>query len=88
MAGDEDYILMGNWQIGRLLLIDSLVVAVVDAVAAFDALDVVDGELLLLFQNGAIGAFGLAGTALYAAIRNHICHNVTSDYLTSPLRST
>ena len=69
-------------------LVNGLVVAIVDAVAALHALDVVDGELLLLFQNGAIGAFGLAGTALYAAIRNHICHNVTSDYLTSPLRST
>ena len=69
-------------------LVNGLVVAIVDAVAAFDALDVVDGELLLFFQNGAIGAFGLAGAALYAAVSDHICHNAASSYLTSPLRST
>ena len=53
-----------------LFLVNGLVVAVVDAVAAFDALDVVDGELLLLFHDGAVGAFGLAGAALDAAVRS------------------
>ena len=69
-------------------LVNGLVVAIVDAVAAFDALDVVDGELLLLFHDGAVGALGFAGAALDAALGDHICHDATSAYLTSPLRST
>ena len=72
----------------KLLLVDGLVVAVIDAVAALYALDVVDGELLLFLDNGAVGALGFAGTALDAALGDHICHIATSDYLTSPLRST
>ena len=75
-------------RIKRSDFVNGLVVAIVDAVAAFDALDVVDGELLLFFQDGAVGAFGLAGAALYAAVSDHICHNAASSYLTSPLRST
>ena len=55
-------------------LVNCLVIAVVHAVAAFDALDVVDGELLLLFHDGAVGALGFAGAALDAAIGDHICH--------------
>ena len=39
-------------------LVNGLVVAIVDAVAALNALDVIDGELLLFFHNGAVGAFG------------------------------
>ena len=68
--------------------VNCLVVAVVDTVSAFHTLDVVDGKLLLLFHNGAVGAFGLAGTAFDAALGDHICHNATSAYFTSPLRST
>ena len=69
-------------------LVNCLVIAVVDTVTAFYTLDVVDGELLLLFQNGTVGALGLAGTTLDAALSDDICHRTTSDYLTSPLRST
>ena len=68
--------------------VNCLVVAVVDTVSAFHTFDVVDGELLFLFHNGAVGAFGLACAALDAALSDDICHRTTSDYLTSPLRST
>ena len=68
--------------------VNCLVVAVVDAVAALHTLDVVDSELLLLFHDGAVGAFGLAGTALDAAFGDHICHSAFLPYFTSSLRST
>ena len=68
--------------------VNCLIVAVIDAVAALYTLDVVDGELLLFFYNGTVGTLGLAGTTLDAALGDHICHNVASSYLTSPLRST
>ena len=74
--------------IERLNFINGLVVAIVDAVAAFYTLDVVDGELLLLFDDRAVGALGFASTAFDTAISNDICHSATSAYLTSPLRST
>ena len=86
-VGDDGHFVVYE-RIKRSNLVNGLVVAIVDAVAAFNALDVVDGELLLFFQDGAVGAFGLAGAALYAAVSDHICHNAASSYLTSPLRST
>ena len=57
-----------------LFLVDGLVVAVIDAVTALYALDVVDGELLLFFDDCAVGALRFAGAALDAAIGDHICH--------------
>ena len=73
---------------GMLNFVDGLVIAVIDAVAAFYALDVVDGELLLFFYDCAVGALGFAGTAFDATLGNDICHSTTSAYFTSPLRST
>ena len=58
--------------------INGLVIAIVDTVAALDALNVIDGELLLLFHDGAVGALGFAGAALDAAIGDHICHTLAS----------
>ena len=77
-----------RYRIVRSDFVDGLVIAVIDAVTAFNALDVVDGELLLFFHNGTVGALGFTGTALNAAFGDHICHNATSVYFTSPLRST
>ena len=73
---------------GNLNFVNGLVVAVIDTVAAFNALDIVDGELLLFLHDGSDGALGFAGTALDAALGDDVCHGNTSDYLTSPLRST
>ena len=50
--------------------VNCLVVAVVDAVAAFDALGVIDGEFLCFFHNGTVGALRLAGTAFDATLGN------------------
>ena len=73
---------------GRLHFVNGLIIAIVHAVAAFYTLDVVNGELLLLFYDGAVGALRLAGTAFDTTLGNDICHSATSDYFTSPLRST
>lgn len=74
---------------GRSLdFVDGFVIAVVDAVAAFYTLDVVDSKLLLFFDDGAVGALGLTGATFDAAFSDDVSHSATSDYLTSPLRST
>ena len=50
------------------------------SVAAFNALDIVDGEFCRLFHNGTVGTLGFTGTALYTTFSDHICHGTTSDY--------
>ena len=62
--------------------------AIDHAVAAFYTLDVVDGELLFFLYDGTVGALGFTGAALDTAFGDDVSHGITSDYLTSPLRST